>query len=178
MARGGEDPEGECEFSYKISTALRFSFDVLHPKVLGTFLSAQLATKQLFNQGTRGSLVLISSIASHIGLPTYRMAAYNASKGGVRMLTTALATELAPRGVRVNSISPGFIATEATKVVREAKPESVAIMDTAPPIGRIGTPDDIVGAAVYLLSDAASYTTGTDIIITGGLHIGRSADYA
>lgn len=121
---------------------------------------------------------MIASITAHVGLPAYRMAAYNASKGGVKMLSNALATELASKGIRSNSISPGYIETAQTRVVREAAPETAWVMDAMPPMGRIGQPDDIVGAAIYLLSDASAYTTGTDVVITGGLHIGRKPDYA
>lgn len=102
------------------------------------------------------------------------MSAYNASKGAVRILTEALGVELASHGIRVNSISPGFIDSEQTRVVRDRKsPEESAIMDIAPPLGRIGNFNDLTGAVIYLLSDASAYTTGADIPITGGLHIGR-----
>lgn len=141
-------------------------------------MTAQLAASQMQKQGSGGSIVFIASICAHVGLPGYRMAAYNASKGGVKMLSAALATELAPKGIRCNSISPGFIETEMTKVARDANPQAADFMYTAPPLGRIGTPDDIVGAAIYLLSDASGYTTGTDIHVTGGIHVGRATDYA
>ncbi|CEJ61469.1 hypothetical protein PMG11_10002 [Penicillium brasilianum] len=86
----------------------------------------------------------------------------------------SIGVELASHGIRVNSISPGFIASEQTRVVRDRKsPEDSAIMDIAPPLGRIGNFNDLTGAVIYLLSDASAYTTGADIPITGGLHIGR-----
>jgi sorbose reductase len=143
-------------------------------QVLGTFFAAQLAAKEMQKQETPGSIVLIASISSHIALPGYKMAAYNASKGGVRILSTALAVELAPKRIRVNSISPGFIDSEQTRVIRDLKSvNESAVMDTAPPLKRIGTQNDLTGAVVYLLSDASSYTTAADIPITGGLHAGR-----
>lgn len=120
--------------------------------------------------------MLIASITSHTVLPSHRMSAYSASKGAVKMLSQVLSTELAPHGIRVNSISPGFIDTEQTKVVRESNVKIAEIMFNAPPLMRIGTTGDLVGAVVYLLSDASSYTTGTDIAITGGLHVGRKID--
>lgn len=143
-------------------------------QVLGTFFTAQLVAKQLQKQKTPGSIVIVASITSHTVLPRYRMAAYNASKGAVRMLSEALAVELAPHMIRVNSVSPGFIDSEQTRIVRDVKSaEDSSVMDTHPPLKRIGTVNDISGAVIYLLSDASSYTTGADIPITGGLHIGR-----
>ncbi|KAE8371643.1 NAD(P)-binding protein [Aspergillus bertholletiae] len=142
--------------------------------VLGTFFATQLVAKQLLKQETPGSIVQVASITAHGVLPKHRMSAYNASKGAVKVLTEALGVELAPHGIRVNSISPGFIDSYQTRVVRDLKsPEDSAIMDTAPPLARIGNFNDLTGAVIYLLSDASAYTVGADIAITGGLHVGR-----
>lgn len=92
------------------------------------------------------------------------------------MLSQALAVELAGHGIRVNSISPGFIDTEMTQEVRNKNPVMVDIMNKTPPLKRIGTRDDLMGAAIYLLSDASSYTTAGDIAITGGLHVQMALD--
>lgn len=147
-------------------------------QVFGSFFAAQLATKQMLKQGTPGSIVLVASITAHVGLPGYRMAAYNTSKGGVFMLSKALATELAPFNIRVNTISPAFTDTAQTKTARDANPDVAGLMWSQPPLGRIGEADEMSGAVVYLLSDASTYTTGTDIAITGGIHVGRHTDYA
>ncbi|KAH7028902.1 uncharacterized protein B0I36DRAFT_374600 [Microdochium trichocladiopsis] len=146
--------------------------------VTGSYFSAQLVAEQMRKQGTRegASIVLVASITSHTVLPQHRMSAYSASKGAVRMLSQALAVELAADGIRVNSISPGFIDTEMTQEVRNANPAMVAIMNDTPPLKRIGTRDDLLGAAVYLLSDASAYTTAADIAITGGLHVQMALD--
>ncbi|VUC26050.1 unnamed protein product [Clonostachys rosea] len=142
-------------------------------QVRGTFFCAQLAVKQMLKQGTGGSIVLVASQSAHIGLPGYRMAAYNASKGAVHMLAKALAVELGPKQIRVNTISPGFVDSDMTRNVRASKPKREGDqMWLAPPMKRLSTPNDLTGAIVYLLSDAARFTTGTDIIITGGLHCG------
>lgn len=127
----------------------------------------------MISQGKGGSIVLIASQSSHIALPGYRMAAYNASKGGVLMLSRALAVELAPHSIRVNTISPGFVDSEMTRSVREAKSKREGDqMWLAPPLQRLSTQDDLTGAVVYLLSDASRHTTAADIQITGGLHAG------
>lgn len=101
------------------------------------------------------------------------MAAYNASKGGILMLSRALAVELAPHGIRVNTISPGFVDSDMTRNVREAKSKREGDqMWLAPPLQRLSTQNDLTGAVVYLLSDASRHTTAADIQITGGLHAG------
>jgi NAD(P)-dependent dehydrogenase (short-subunit alcohol dehydrogenase family) len=142
-------------------------------QVTGTFFSAQLAAKQMKQQGTEGSILMIASVCAHVAIPGHHLSAYHASKGAVKMLMTALSVELAPHAIRCNSISPGYIESDMTRGLREQHPHLVDIMNNAPPMKRIGNRNDLTGAAVYLLSDAASYTTGTDIPVTGGLHAGR-----
>lgn len=145
--------------------------------VTGSYFSVQLVAEQMRKQGTKGgSIILIASITSHTVLPQHRMSAYSASKGAVRMLSQALAVELAADGIRVNSISPGFIDTDQTQEVRNKNPAMNAIMFDTPPLKRIGTRDDLLGAAVYLLSDASSYMTAGDLAITGGLHVQMALD--
>lgn len=127
----------------------------------------------MLKQGKGGSMVLIASQSAHIGLPGYRMAAYNASKGGILMLSKALAVELAPHNIRVNTISPGFVDSQMTRDVRASKTTGQGEqMWLAPPMQRLSTQNDLTGAVVYLLSEAAKFTTAADIPITGGLHAG------
>ncbi|KAG8666623.1 hypothetical protein FPOAC2_11739 [Fusarium poae] len=141
--------------------------------VRGTFFVVQKAARQIIKQGTAGSMVLLASQSAHIGLPGYRMAAYNASKGGILMLSKALAVELAPKKIRVNTISPGFVDSDMTRNVREHKSKREGEqMWLSPPNQRLSTQNDLTGAVVYLLSDAARHTTAADIQITGGLHAG------
>ncbi|KAH6981651.1 hypothetical protein BKA56DRAFT_520266 [Ilyonectria sp. MPI-CAGE-AT-0026] len=141
--------------------------------VRGTFFTAQMVAKHLIGRGSGGSMVLIASQSAHIGLPGYRMAAYNASKGGVMMLSKALAVELAPHNIRVNTISPGFVDSDMTRDVRESKSKREGEqMWLAPPMKRLSTQNDLTGAVIYLLSSASRFTTAADIPITGGLHAG------
>ncbi|EGX90352.1 short-chain dehydrogenase, putative [Cordyceps militaris CM01] len=141
--------------------------------VRGTFFTVQLVAKELIKQKKPGSILLIASQSAHIALPGYRMAAYNASKGGVLMLARVLGVELAPHGIRVNTISPGFVDSEMTRNVRATKSgREGEQMWRAPPNQRLSRQDDLTGAAVYLLSDASVHTTAADIAITGGLHAG------
>lgn len=141
--------------------------------VRGTFFLCQLVAKQLLKQDHGGSMVLIASQSAHITLPGYRMAAYNASKGAILMLSKALAVELGPHNIRVNTVSPGFVDSDMTRSVRELKsPSEGEQMWLAPPMQRLSTQNDLTGAVIYLLSDAARFTTAADIPITGGLHVG------
>jgi NAD(P)-dependent dehydrogenase (short-subunit alcohol dehydrogenase family) len=133
---------------------------------------------QIQKQGTPGSVVMITSITSHVNLPGYRMAGYNMSKGGVRMLAKALAGELARSGIRVNSISPAFTETNQTRTAREHTTKAAGeLMNTAPPLRRIGSPDEVSPAVIYLLSDASAYTTGSDILISVAIDTGRGGDH-
>jgi sorbose reductase len=140
---------------------------------MGTFFSAQLAAKQMRLQNTGGSIVMIASVASHCAIPSQHLAMYGTSKGAVRILSQHLAVELAPYNIRINTISPGYIATDMTKVLGVKYPELISTFDSAAPIKRMGDRRDLKGIVAYLLSDASAYTTGADVQVTGGLHAGR-----
>ncbi|KIY03080.1 uncharacterized protein Z520_01547 [Fonsecaea multimorphosa CBS 102226] len=146
---------------------------ILQVNVMGTMLSAQLAAKQMRAQNTGGSIVMIASVSAQSALPTQRLNIYAASKGAVKSLCVQLAVELAPLGIRVNTVSPGFIATEMTKGLAITRPELLTVFKSAPPMGRIGDRADLKGVVGYLLSDAAAYTTGADVLVTGGVHAGQ-----
>lgn len=147
------------------------------PKSLGSFFAAQLFVKhhQSHPPPTRGgSIVFIASITAHINLPGYRMSGYNVSKGGIKILSQVLSSELAPQNIRVNSVSPAFIETNQTRGAREATTEACGeLMQSAPPLGRIGLPEEVSPAVVFLLSEAAAYVTGADLLVSGGIHTGR-----
>jgi gluconate 5-dehydrogenase len=113
----------------------------------------------------RGKIINICSLASDIGRPN--IVAYAASKGGLRMMTRALAVELAPHNVQVNGISPGFFRTEMnTALIGNA--EFSAWVEKRTPAGRWGDPPEIAGAAVFLASPAADYVTGHLLYVDGG----------
>jgi NAD(P)-dependent dehydrogenase (short-subunit alcohol dehydrogenase family) len=114
---------------------------------------------------TKGAIINISSIQSFVALPN--SAAYTTSKGGVRLLTKALAIELSPLGIRVNAIGPGFVATPLNAKARE-NPDYMANFAGRIPMGRIGMPEDIAGPAVFLASDMARYVTGVTLPVDGG----------
>jgi NAD(P)-dependent dehydrogenase (short-subunit alcohol dehydrogenase family) len=114
---------------------------------------------------TKGCVINIGSIQSFVALPN--SAAYTTSKGGVRMLTKALAIELSPLGIRVNAIGPGMIATPLNARARE-NPDYMRNFQDRIPLGRIGEPGDIAGPAVFLASDLARYVTGVTLPVDGG----------
>src|SRR5271167_3265200 len=114
---------------------------------------------------TKGSIINIGSIQSFVALPN--SAASTTSKGGVRLLTKALAIELSPLGIRVNAIGPGFTATPLNAKARE-DPAYMANFASRIPLGRIGTPEDIAGPAVFLAFDMARYITGVTLPVDGG----------
>jgi len=115
---------------------------------------------------TKGAVINIGSIQSFVALPN--SAAYTTSKGGVRALTKALALELSPLGIRVNAIGPGMIATPLNAKARQ-NPDYMKTFEGRIPMGRIGTPEDIAGPAVFLASDLARYITGVTLPVDGGI---------
>ncbi len=135
---------------------------VIDINLTGVFLTSQAAGRVMIKNG-RGSIINTASMSGHIVNYPQPQCAYNASKAGVIMLTKSLAVEWAPYNVRVNSISPGYIATEMTLKATDWIPSWVA----STPVRRMGNPEELQGAVVYLASDAATFTTGTDIVIDG-----------
>jgi NAD(P)-dependent dehydrogenase (short-subunit alcohol dehydrogenase family) len=99
---------------------------------------------------------------------------YAASKGGLQMLTKAVATDLAPRGIRVNAVAPGYIETAMNAAVLGAGDRRRFIEERIPLEGRIGCPDDIAGPVAFLLSHDAAYVTGTTLVVDGGLTLGTT----
>jgi len=138
---------------------------VIDVNLKGTFLSCQKAGQVMLKQGF-GSIVNIASLTSFVAYP--EVISYCASKGGVLMLTRALAAEWAPRGVRVNAIAPGDILTPLTRSVVDKDPERRKRMEARIPMGRLGEVNEVVGAAIYLTSDASRYVTGHTIVVDGG----------
>ncbi|MGW0819197.1 SDR family NAD(P)-dependent oxidoreductase [Streptomyces viridiviolaceus] len=116
----------------------------------------------------RGCLLTVGSTAGLTGSLTNRRTAHSASKGGVIALTRQLAAEGAPYGVRANCVSPGMIDTEGSRGDLLADDHPMRGIARHIPLGRVGTPDDVVHAAVFLASDEASYITGANLVVDGG----------
>ncbi len=138
---------------------------VIDTNLKGYFLVAQAAAKEMM-KNKWGRIINIASIASGgVGIGFAQIAHYCASKGGVVGLTEALSAELAPMGILVNAIGPGGIATEMSN---DADPASQQLFQTRVPLKRIGKPEEIAAAVIFLASEEASYTTGTTLYVDGG----------
>jgi NAD(P)-dependent dehydrogenase (short-subunit alcohol dehydrogenase family) len=114
---------------------------------------------------TKGTIVNLGSIQSFVSTPN--SAAYTASKGAVLQLTKALAVELAQSGIRVNAIAPGFIETPMTEATR-SDPDRLKALLAHTPMRRVGQPDELAGAVIFLASPASSYVTGVMLPVDGG----------
>lgn len=135
---------------------------IIDTNLTGTFLCC----KYLGGAMERGgSVINVSSIAGHVGLT--RSVPYCASKGGVEMLTKALALDWAKRGVRVNCLAPGYVDTDLTHGVLTHEVHGKPFLDHVP-MGRFGTAKEMGGAVVFLASDASAYMTGQSVVVDGG----------
>jgi gluconate 5-dehydrogenase len=137
---------------------------IIDINLTGTFLCCKHIGGVMVEQG-RGSIINISSVAGHVGL--LRSVPYCASKGGVEMLTRALALDWAKQGVRVNTLAPGWVDTDLTHGLLEHDVHGRRLLDHTP-MGRFATAADMVGAAVFLASDASAYMTGQSLLMDGG----------
>lgn len=132
--------------------------------VAGPFLLVKAFAEQLRQRGKPGAVVNIASIEGHSPAPGHGH--YAASKAALLMFTRAAAQEFGAQGIRVNSISPGLIHRDG---IEQGWPEGVGRWKAAAPLGRLGRPEDIADAALFLASDAARWITGADLVVDGGV---------
>jgi 3-oxoacyl-[acyl-carrier protein] reductase len=132
--------------------------------VLGPILASQAAAKLFDAAG--GSIINVSSLASTLAIPN--AAVYSGTKGAVDAITRSLAAELGPRKIRVNAIRPGMVETEGTHSAGIAESDMRKQVEAQTPLGRIGQPQDIAGAVVFLACADSSWVTGETIVISGG----------
>ncbi len=138
--------------------------EIMRVNLKGVFLCCQAAGRVMIPQKS-GRIINIGSIGGQVALP--KLLAYTSAKGAVNQLTRALAVEWAQHGILVNVIAPAYLETDLTKGLRKnPKPRDDLIRQV--PLGRLGEPSEVVGAAIYLASDAASYVTGHILNIDGG----------
>lgn len=138
---------------------------ILDTNLMGEYHVARAAAMAMIDMKIEGSIINISSISARIvNKPNYQVA-YNASKAAVNHMTRSMALELIPYGIRVNSISPGYMATPMSVDVPE---DLKQVWYGMIPMGRMGKPEELMPAALYLASSVARYTTGSDILIDGG----------
>lgn len=144
----------------------RTTFDI---NTMGSFLCAQAVAKMMVRNDIRGSIVLMASISGHIVNFPQPQVHYNASKAAVLSMKASLAAEWARHGIRVNSISPGYMDTILNE--GEGLEEHRQTWKQRIPFGRMGQPEELMGAIILLSSQAASYITGADILVDGGLTV-------
>ncbi|OMQ07874.1 SDR family NAD(P)-dependent oxidoreductase [[Flexibacter] sp. ATCC 35103] len=142
---------------------------VIHTNLLSVFAVSREVVKNM-KANTGGSIVNISSMASQYGIP--KVIAYSASKGAIESMTRAMAVELAPFGIRVNCIAPGFIKTKMSSTALDNDPERKNKVLSRTPMGFLGEPSDIADAVYYFALSESKYTTGTVLPVDGGNSIG------
>jgi len=147
-------------------TPLEVWEDVFAVNARGTFLCCKHAIPGMVERGG-GTIVNIASIAGMVGLRN--RAAYCASKGAVIALTRALAVDHVGDGIRVNCVCPGTVDSPWVRRLVEDVGESIDTLRARQPMGRLGTPEEIADAVMYLASDAAAFVTGSSLVIDGGL---------
>ena len=134
----------------------------------GPFLLSRAFARRAIEVGKGGRIVNVSSI--HQETPRIGSAAYDAAKGGVRMLTRTMALELAGQGITVNAVAPGMILTPMNQEAQDDA-DTRRRMEENIPLGRAGRPEEVAGLIAFLVSDAGAYVTGQSLFIDGGLSI-------
>ncbi|KAF8609487.1 NAD(P)-binding protein [Ceratobasidium sp. AG-I] len=143
---------------------------VMNVNVNGVLYTAQGAGQQMKRFNTPGSIILIASMSGSITNRDHAWVAYNTSKSAVLQMARSMACELGAQKIRVNSISPGHIYTKMTAAFIDTRPELAEKWASMNPLGRLGRPDELRGVVAWLASDASTFCTGSDIIVSGGHH--------
>ena len=138
---------------------------VLNVNLKGAFLVGQAVARHMAAQGG-GAIVHMSSVNATLAIPS--IASYNASKGAINQLTRAMALALVDRGIRVNAVAPGTIATELARAAVLTSEEASARIMSRTPMRRLGEPEEVAEVVAFLLSDASSYMTGEIVVVDGG----------
>lgn len=139
--------------------------DVYQTNLRGSFYTTKLALKPMMKQ-RKGSIVNISSVVGSMGNPG--QANYAATKAGLEAFTKSVAKEIGSRGIRVNSVAPGFIKTDMTESLSEDQKKALT---EGLPLARLGEVQDIAASVIFLLSDASSYVTGHTLHVNGGMYM-------
>ncbi|MDN5286895.1 MAG: 3-oxoacyl-ACP reductase [Mucilaginibacter sp.] len=142
---------------------------IIQTNLTSVFVLSREVIKKMTEAGS-GCIINISSMASQYGIPY--VIAYTASKSAIEGMTRAMATELSPQGIRVNCVAPGFIATDMSAKALNNDPERKNKVLSRTPMGKLGDPEDVAEAVLYLSSDAARYITGVILPVDGGNSIG------
>ncbi|KKZ68871.1 alcohol dehydrogenase [[Emmonsia] crescens] len=141
---------------------------IMDVNYIGAFMTAQAVARQMIAYKTHGSIVLIASMSGLIANRGLISPAYNASKAALIQLARSLAMEWGQEGIRVNSLSPGHIVTPMVEKNLEEVPGLDKIWEHENMLGRLACPEEFTGAAIFMLSEASSFMTGSNIVIDGG----------
>jgi len=158
----GIAPTGRAEKYPREDWDAALALNVTAPMML-----SQKVARRLIERKKPGRIINITSVLAYVGSAVYRLAGYTASKAALANLTRQLAVEWAPHGILVNAIAPGWIPTEATEA-GIAKPGNRERMESLTPMARLGRPEEIRGAVIFLASAASSYVTGSVVSVDGG----------
>ncbi|MDR2110393.1 MAG: SDR family oxidoreductase [Spirochaetaceae bacterium] len=159
---------GICAMDPALEISPQTYESVIDVNLNGVFYTARAAAKQMVKQGQGGSIISTASMSAHIINQPQTIAAYCASKAGVVSLTKGLAVELSKYHLRVNCVSPGYIQTDLVASLKDMLGIWVSKM---PEGARLGFPEDLIGAYVFLASDASAWATGSDVVVDGGYTI-------
>ena len=143
--------------------------EIIQTNLTSVFVLSREVVKVMLQTGA-GSIINISSMAAQYGIPY--VIAYTAAKTGIEGMTRAMAVELSPKGIRVNCVAPGFIATNMSAKALDNDPERKQKVLSRTPMGKLGDPEDVAEAIYYLASDAAKFVTGVILPVDGGNSIG------
>ncbi|KIP12354.1 hypothetical protein PHLGIDRAFT_124243 [Phlebiopsis gigantea 11061_1 CR5-6] len=155
--------ENYAAFDYPFDRIKRL-YDI---NVHGAFFTAREAARNMIPQGG-GAIVLVASMSANIVNIPQPQTPYNAAKAAVKHMAASLAVEWAKKGVRVNCLSPGYMLTKLTKTILAHDEELKRTWESLTPMGRMGEPEDLSGAIVFLASDASRFMTGSEIRVDGG----------
>jgi NAD(P)-dependent dehydrogenase (short-subunit alcohol dehydrogenase family) len=155
---------GVCVHKDTLEASIAEWREVLDINLTGEYVVARAAGRLMIEKGIKGSIINMASMSgSIVNVPQWQ-ASYNASKAGVIHMTRSLAVEWAQYGIRVNSLSPGYIATPmSVDTPRELKDAWMPLI----PAHRMGTPEELIGAVIYLAAGSSGYTNGSDLIVDG-----------
>jgi NAD(P)-dependent dehydrogenase (short-subunit alcohol dehydrogenase family) len=155
---------GVCIHKGTLEASIAEWREVLDINLTGEYVMARAVGRIMIKQGIKGSIINMASMSgSIVNIPQWQ-ASYNASKAGVIHMTRSLAVEWAPYGIRVNSLSPGYIGTPmSADTPQELKDAWMPLI----PAHRMGDPEELVGAVIYLASGSSGYTNGSDLVVDG-----------
>ncbi|MVN22032.1 SDR family NAD(P)-dependent oxidoreductase [Mucilaginibacter arboris] len=143
--------------------------NIIQTNTTAVFAMSREVTRFMLEKGS-GSIINISSMAARYGIPY--VISYTAAKSAIEGMTKAMAVELSPKGIRVNCVAPGFIATNMSAKALDSDPERKNKVMSRTPMGKLGEPADIAEAVYYFATDAAKYVTGVVLPVDGGNSIG------